>query len=678
MIKRIFLILIVLIVSGCVAVAQKADRIIMTIDGNPISVSDFEESYKKGLVSADEGSQANVDEFLQSYIDFKLNALEGRRECLDTTSSFRRDYISYRIQASQLFKSKKDSAVITDNPFLTHIYNRMLEDVEINHVLIPFNKKEVFPSDTLSAYNQALLLRAELSANGFTRNDFSDHTKEKGIVADLECLNGYLGWIIPFMLSYPVETAVYNTPVGSISMPVRSNKGYHIVQVLNKRPALGTYAIDRVLIGYPDMKPTKYEKDSVRALAMEIQKNLHTQADFINLCEAYSAYLNNSAGDCAFGSIRQNAKMPKILVSEIFKLKNVGDISRAIETDDGYSFVRLTGKGVIPRLDQMRDWLKNTIYKSDRADVYSMPSVERFAARYGFEVNKKAYEQLNETANSVFPLDTLFAQRVANPDDILFTIENKKHYDVQSFTSYLSFIARKSLYEKEMPGVVMEKSMVDYTLSNDKLRELFMDFYLEAISDYADSTLETRIPAFGKLMDTYIDESLAYAVLDKHVWQKARVDDKGLSEFFKKNKERYEWRQPRYKGVILHCKTAAIAEELEITLGGTSDVRAVSEIIAKNGLNNDSVNLRIESGVWTEDENKYVESKVSGQALVPVDTLFPYTLVLIRMISSPEDYTDVRGLVENDYQQMLLKQWNAYLRSKYKVKVNNSVLKSLK
>lgn len=678
MVKRLFLLFIILLASGSIVLAQRADKIVMSINGNPIYASDFEESFRKGQSVADKHSMQYIEKFLQLYIDFKLNAIEGRMERLDTTPSFKRDYISYRIQASQLFKKAKDSISVPGNPFLSEIYKRMLEDVEINHVLIPFGKKEVFPSDTLFTYNKAMDLRKGLISNGFKRDDFSDHTKVTGIISDIEYLNGYLGWIIPFMLSYPVETAVYNTPVGSVSMPVRSNKGYHLVQVLNKRPALGTYNVDRVLIGYPDRKPTEQEKDSVKALALEIQKHLHTEEDFVNLCQANSAYLNISEGNCAFGSFRQNAKIPKVLLSEIFKLKNIGDVSGAIETADGYSFVRLTGKGVVPELDKMKDWLRETIYKSDRADVYSMASIKRYTEKYGLDINKKAYERLNETANSFFPLDTLFVQKVTNPNDILFTIGGSRKYNVRNFTSHLSFSARKALYEKEMPGVVMEKGMVEYTLSNEKLQELFTDFYLDAISEYADSTLETRIPEFGKLKNNYVDDALAYAVLDKHVWQKARVDDKGLSEFFEKNKERYEWRQPRYKGVILHCKTAAIAEELEIALGGTSDVRAVSEIIAKNGLNNDSVNLRIESGVWTEDENKYVESKVSGRVLVPVDTLFSYPLVLIRMISSPEDYTDVRGLVENDYQQLLLKQWNAYLRSKYDVKVNNSVLKSIK
>ena len=43
----------------------------------------------------------------------------------------------------------------------------------------------------------------------------------------------------------------------------------------------------------------------------------------------------------------------------------------------------------------------------------------------------------------------------------------------------------------------------------------------------------------------------------------------------------------------------------------------------------------------------------------------------------PEDYTDVRGLVVADYQEMLEKEWVAQLRRKYTWSVDDAVLKTV-
>ena len=49
-----------------------------------------------------------------------------------------------------------------------------------------------------------------------------------------------------------------------------------------------------------------------------------------------------------------------------------------------------------------------------------------------------------------------------------------------------------------------------------------------------------------------------------------------------------------------------------------------------------------------------------------------------RVITAPEEYSDVRGLVTSDYQNEFQSRWEDELRKKYPVKVNKKVLKSVK
>ena len=48
------------------------------------------------------------------------------------------------------------------------------------------------------------------------------------------------------------------------------------------------------------------------------------------------------------------------------------------------------------------------------------------------------------------------------------------------------------------------------------------------------------------------------------------------------------------------------------------------------------------------------------------------------IINAPEDYTDVKGQVTSDYQDLLEKNWVDELHKKYRVEINKKVLKQVK
>ena len=53
---------------------------------------------------------------------------------------------------------------------------------------------------------------------------------------------------------------------------------------------------------------------------------------------------------------------------------------------------------------------------------------------------------------------------------------------------------------------------------------------------------------------------------------------------------------------------------------------------------------------------------------------YPIDAVFGKVLKAPKDYTDVRGQVTADYQDMLEKEWVARLREKYPVEVYNNVV----
>lgn len=178
-------------------------------------------------------------------------------------------------------------------------------------------------------------------------------------------------------------------------------------------------------------------------------------------------------------------------------------------------------------------------------------------------------------------------------------------------------------------------------------------------------------------MTEFADGILLFAVKNKNIWEKAKNDEEGLNTYFKNNRKKYSFESPQYKGIIVHAKNETILKEAEELYHKAKDAEDFINIL-KNTLNKDSVTVKTERGVWGKGENQYVDNKVFSENLPPQLKEYPYFFVSGKLIEAPEEYKDVKAAVELDYQEKLEKEWEAYLRKKYKVDINNSVLKSIK
>jgi len=198
------------------------------------------------------------------------------------------------------------------------------------------------------------------------------------------------------------------------------------------------------------------------------------------------------------------------------------------------------------------------------------------------------------------------------------------------------------------------------------------------IMDKTADEMSAKDPELKNLIREYYDGLLLYEVSNREVWDKAAKDEEGLAKFFKKNKKKYSWDQPRYKGMAYHVKEEA-------------DVKAVRDCVKKlkfdewaealrSTFNADSViRIRVEKGIFKLGDNALVDSVVFKKDTT-VNHLkdYPIDAVYGKMLKKgPEDYTDVRGLVVADYQEMLEQQWVARLREKYSVVVNEEVVKTV-
>ena len=177
------------------------------------------------------------------------------------------------------------------------------------------------------------------------------------------------------------------------------------------------------------------------------------------------------------------------------------------------------------------------------------------------------------------------------------------------------------------------------------------------------------------LVQEYHDGLLLYEISNKLVWDKAAKDEVGLANYFAKNKKKYNWDQPRFKGIAYHVKDVADIKAVKNSVKGKPFAEWAE--ILRNTFNKDSViRIRVEKGIFKKGDNALVDKQVFGK-----DTTFnkvkeyPFDATYGKVLKKgPENYTDVKSLVIADYQDYLEKEWVAALRKKYTVVVDEAVL----
>lgn len=251
---------------------------------------------------------------------------------------------------------------------------------------------------------------------------------------------------------------------------------------------------------------------------------------------------------------------------------------------------------------------------------------------------------------------------------VIYMKERKQFDPYDSLkVNIIRFLESRNIREKVAKDSIQR--IVD--ASNGKLKA-------EDVLDERTNLLTAKDSDLKNLIREYHDGLMLYEISNRNVWDKAAKDEAGLAAFFKKNKKKYAWSEPRYKGMAYHVKNAEDVEAVKNCVKGLAFDKWADKL--RTTFNNDSViRIRVEKGIFKKGDNALIDKEVFG-----VDTVakplkdYPIDAVYGKILKKgPEDYTDVKGLVTADYQDLLEQRWVADLRKKYPVVVNKEVLETV-
>lgn len=611
----------------------------MTINGKPVTKAEFEYIYNKNN-SDNAIDKKTLDEYVDLFVNFKLKVAEAKSQGLDTMPSFKRELNGYRKQLAKPYLTDTE----LEEALFQEAYSHFSQDCEVSHILIKTEGE-----DTIEAYNKAIEAIKRLNAG----EEFGKVADELSADQSVARNHGYLGWFTALQLVWPFEKAMYDLPLNVVSTPIKSDYGYHIIKVHNRRPAWGQVNARHIMKMCND-RMTKEMQDKKYQEMVDIKKRLDAGEDFATLAKELSDDKASAqkGGDLGWFGI---GRMVRDFEKATFELK-AGETSEIIKTQFGYHIINLKEKRGVEPFEKKKADIQRMMQYDSRSTAAKTSFINKLKKEYNFQINESEVAKAKELIAKFADNDSLLKVKGTEIIGDIITFADQK-ISLNELISY--YITTKSL------GTDVDTKVKQ--IAEVKLMQ------------YEDSQLENKYIDFANLMREYHDGILLFEVSNKEVWEKAIKDKDGLEKYFNQNKKNYSWSEPRYKGFVVKCKDEATAKSLKKAIKKMNPDSVANYI--RTQVNNDSVTFAsVERGLWKQGENSYVDLTEFKQsnAQVEVNEELPIVIVIGKMLKKPATYIDVRGSITADYQNYLEKIWIDNLRNKYTVEINQEVLNSLR
>ena len=638
-------------------------KVLMTIGDQSVTVKEFTDVYNKNNLKDEVIEKKSIDEYLDLYINFRMKVMEAYEMKLDTNAKFKKELSGYRKQLAKPYFTNEE----VSEELVEEAYQRKLKDIRASHILITCDK-HALPSDTLKAYNKAMDIRKKALKNKdfgelavtYSQDPSARDTKATESTPARKGNHGDLGYFTVFDMVYPFETGAYNTPEGEISMPIRSDFGYHLIKVTNVSDALGTINAAHIFLKL-DPNASEEEEMAMKAKAENIYKEIMDE-DGKGWNKAVSKYSDDR------GTVGRNGVLSPFTVSRIVpefietvKQLKPGEISQPLRTSYGYHIIKLVSYSGVGSFEKERQAIAERVEKDMRSKKSEEVVLQQIKKDYGFKSNDKNVDEFITSVDSTLIQGKFVPSSSVRTSNTLFSIGSSS-YTVADFIAYI---------EKN-------QAKQKYVTAQTYAYQLFEAFRNEKVLDYADSHLEEHYPEFKALVQEYNDGILLFDLMDKEVWSKAVNDTAGLREYYSRNVEKYKWND-RVKACVITVARPENLPKVRSYLDQGVPFDSLRSVIARDSLNY----VYVRNGLYQRGDNQYVDQtewKVGTRNEIPSTVDNTTVIVNIRELRKPEPKTliEAKGLVTSDYQTELEEKWLEQLHKKYPVRIDEKVLEQVR
>ncbi len=629
----------VLLLAACSSTASLSSdpQVVARWTGDTLTLTEFEEAYAATESAVADTLMTPIErrvDFLERYVSFQLKVLAARAAGYDRDSAYVAEVAEYRDQLAGPYFTDRQilDAIVRD------IYDKQAEQVSVRHLLIRVGPYAPAP-DSLAAYRRAAAIRDSIAAGAYTFEAAARRYSQDPSAAQN---GGALGYFTGGMTVLPFENAAYNTPVGQMAGPVRTQFGFHLLEVMDRRPAQGEVQARHILLRPAGATPA----DTAASLAEieALRARVAAGEDFGALARQYSQDPGSAPQGGDLGTFGSGRMVPQF-EEAAFALANPGDVSPPVRTQFGTHLIQLTARIPRPTFEASYDDLRQTALRLPQTAIKRRALGRSFRQENGGSFDAEVVR----AALNQFPADSAYVRA---------TRDGFGTFAGQTFAT-----------------------IGDTVLTVDRLREVYrrtrvgenpVETLVAVAEDYADersveqavAALETRDPEFARIFRSYSDGVLYFRAAEDSVWTPAKDDEPGLRAYYASHRGQYRW-PDRRRALAFRTPGDSI---LHVVVAELAAGRTPAEIYATHA--GGRFNLRLDT-VYVSDSTQTALDRVLG--LNPgenTDVVAERSRLAVYVYEGIEParektFDEARAELISGYQEDLERAWEARLRERY-------------
>lgn len=466
---------------------------LFTINDSAYSSQHFLELYNNQQLLDENNYPLTKESGLDLYIDYQLKALVAKNLQLDTLPAVKKEIE----KATEFVLDPYLYPIRISKKMKAEAFGRIKYFLRARHILIKIEGRES-PKDTLEAYNTALEVRKELLEG----RKFEKLARIYSDDLSVKSNDGDIGYFTAFDMEYPFENTAYSLAIEELSKPVRTQFGYHIIQVLETLPNPGKVKIRHLMIDN--------SRQNARSIADSIYNRIQQGEELKSFIKKYSDDLTSKTDHGIlpwFGLFETHTKIEKTA----FSLSSTKKISKPIKTEFGFHILELIDKKDYSDFDTCKEELLGLIKNDNRSKLSDIQLISKIKQDYNFTEKKELL------SNFYSILDYAYAD-LWEP---LFTIETEK-YTQEEFANFLIQQPSKDIYEN----------------FKEYINRMYVNFSNNSILAFYKKRLLSSNKKVKYQLEEYKDGILVYFITKQYVWEPASNTEL-LNTYFKENRGKY-------------------------------------------------------------------------------------------------------------------------------------------
>jgi peptidyl-prolyl cis-trans isomerase SurA len=613
---------------------------LFSVGDKDVSTDEFLYVYGKNKDIGNQIDPKTAEEYLDLYVRFKRKVLQSESEGRDTLNSFKMEFNNYYRQLLKPYLTDKE----IDKKIIAEAHERLKSDVRVSHLMLDL-PKDPSPSDTLKIFNKITDLKNRIiqgeNFEELARSISSDTYSARN--------GGDLGYFTAFNMVYPFENAAYNAQLGELVGPVRTNYGYHILKVTDKRKSRYKMSAAHILI----LDSEEIPKEDAQIRINEIYDRLVSGESFKMLARKYSEDKSSISRGGEFPAFGLNQMLPEF-EDAVYGLSKDGDFSKPFKSELGWHIVKRIKKYEVPELEKMEAEITGKIRRDERSSISRKSFILRLRERYQLEIFNASFEAIIKGLKKGKKLS-----RYKKPVFSYQGLSDKKYVTQQDFAKAFQNQATRS-------PEISEYSVLESIIENTLMKE-------------AELRLPNENKEFKYLAQEYREGILVFDLTREKVWDAASKDSTKIKDFFQKNLSNYQWKERR-TGAVYNTSSSRVFKRAEGLLKkGVPAEKVLRLLNTKDPLAlsiNEFSDLEIGNKPSSLNEERFlsiVDSDLKS-GLATISEEIGYSIIQVSEVKppGPKNLSDCRGQVIADLQDSLEADWDDDLMREYPLIMNSS------